>query len=912
MHRTSIGTIAIPVVMARLPQSTRIIVLSTIFLSTVLGFLPVKISTRISHNLGPSSAVVTHEERGIIRRLCGRRQNKVLCNSRNEHGDSSLRQDLINSLDLAQIIEDVARHTATRRGYTALLSTIQSNPLKSAQYPETNRQQRLFESSRSARKSRSSGLAPVAKSLEEVQSEYALVEEAALLITPKEKTAVQTDPDDFSPNLPHPPMYGEDSGPLDTETIPETDDDEWLDLAPEQFTAEHILQAEQVIKMLLNIRDWSGQEKIQTWTPRLAQIGSTIDEEENVLPSVYEDIAGNIEIVRLKSLSDSSARASYTIRIKDDRFPVLQLLNDKEQKLLDKGAKELDKELVSIRSEIEATTAQILSSMAQKILSATTSLDHGLEVAARLDILMAKAAHSSSLNGVIPIVKKDGEILIENFLHPVLLTTMDGSDVVPIDLRLSSDTGESALVISGPNGGGKTLSMKSFGLVFMLTKLGIPVPIKEGSKTPRVDYFDDIFVNVGDQQSVLDGESTWTSILNSCASMIDNITQRRKEGENPSHLVLLDELGTGTDPESGGAVAQAILEELIANSCKIVVTTHLPRLKTLSYNDDHIGCAAVLLDYSDYSTFKRPSFKLEYGLIGESHALNAASRCVPSLPDHVLSRASDLLNDADMSEENSTQNSYIQALTSSMEEQLERARIATSSIEDDAVDASKCRQAMVSLASSYACDLDRKMDYLEAIFRKLKEGGKSEYELVGETLSELKVVKKEIMSQEEKLALKGLKALPMTRVLSPGESVVIITLGELEGVTATVVEDGLNGKNSLGANQILVRPSFSSLDMNDLLLANIDPMNDRPLILQRQEIAIWDYDSIYDDDSYQSKPAASISNSKQKVNSLLSTLDSVSKKKKASSASPKKKGGGSKFQSSRQRKAANKGKKKGR
>jgi len=394
--------------------------------------------------------------------------------------------------------------------------------------------------------------------------------------------------------------------------------------------------------------------------------------------------------------------------------------------------------------------------------------------------------------------------------------------------------------------------------------------------------------------------------------MIQKITDQREEGSTPSHLVLLDELGTGTDPESGGAVAQAILEELIANSCKVVVTTHLPRLKALSYNDAHIGCAAVLLDYSDSSTFRRPSFKLEYGLIGDSHALNAASRCAPSLPDSVLSRASHLLNDSGMAEENTTQSSYIQALTSSMEEQLERSRIATALVQDDAIDSAKCRQAMVSMARAYTCHLDRKLDQLEATFQKLKSKGKSEYELVGETLSELKAVKRRIETHEEKLASKGLKVLPLNHVLSPGESVVIMS-NVCEGMTATVVVDGSSGDGSLAPNQVLVKPSFSSYALDDAMLSNLDPMTDRTLILTRQEIAIWDIDSIYDDDSFKSKPATSIANSKQKVTSLLSTLDSISKKKKNGSNSPKKKNGAKKsFQSSRQRKAANKAKKRGR
>jgi dsDNA-specific endonuclease/ATPase MutS2 len=448
--------------------------------------------------------------------------------------------------------------------------------------------------------------------------------------------------------------------------------------------------------------------------------------------------------------------------------------------------------------------------------------------------------------------------------------------------------------------------MKSFGLVSVLTKLGIPIPIKKGGNRPRVDYFDGIFVNVGDKQSVLDGESTWTSILNSCATMLQTIEEQQEEKNKSSYLVLLDELGTGTDPASGGAVAQAILEELIEKSCKVVVTTHLPRLKTLSYTNNNIGCAAVLLDYSDLSTFSRPSFKLEYGIIGESHALNAASRCAPSLPDSVISRASDLMDDVANSEETGTHKSYIQALTRSMEEQLQRSKDATSSLEETVDESFKCRQAMVSLARSYEVHLDRRLDSLETSFQKLKNDKGSDFELIGNTLSEIKIVKKKIVSKEQMLANKGLKVLPTDYVLNPDESIVIISNDKWEGMTANIVSDSSNGGASLGQNEVLVIPSFSLHAWDDVDLTDIDPMLDHSLILQRHEIAIWNLDSIYDDDDYQSKPATSISDSKRKVNSLLSTLNSVSSKKESK---PKKKPGN--FQSSRQRKATNKAKKRG-
>jgi len=397
-----------------------------------------------------------------------------------------------------------------------------------------------------------SSLAPIAKSFHDVRSEYALVEEATLTLSSTKKAALggddsgNDDGDDDNDNdndapwndLTYPPLYGEYSGPYDIDTIPQTDDDEWLYLSAEEYTAENVLQAEQVIKRLLEIREWSRKEATRTWAPTLAQMGSAIDNDENdegevnSLQRVYDDVVGNIEIIRVKSIADPSGKASYSVRVREDRFPILRLLREKEQKLVARGGKEFDKDLVAIRAEIEESTAQIVASLAQKVVGASKSLDHGLGIMARLDVIVAKAAYASSLNGVVPLVETRGEISVENFLHPVLLRTMEDRDrVVPIDLRLSSvvDSEERALVISGPNGGGKTLSMKSFGLVSILTKLGVPIPVQEGSERPRVDYFDEIFVNVGDQQSVLDGESTWTSILNSCASMIQTIEEQQQQ-----------------------------------------------------------------------------------------------------------------------------------------------------------------------------------------------------------------------------------------------------------------------------------------------------------------------------------------------------------------------------------------------
>jgi hypothetical protein len=857
---------------------------------------------------------------------------------------------LISSLDLVPLLQDVARHAGTRRGHESILSLVKqdnvsrrngkngilgssANPSMSS---SSRKKQWLDESaissvrssldvttlSRPLRKKDMRPMIAIAQTVEEIHREYQLVEEACLLLLSETNDGGLSAKDQQynPPKLSYPPLYGADSGPWDTGTIPQTDDDEWLYLPSTLWNAEYVIQAEQVMNMLLQIKKWSRAEEITTWVPSLADMARRVfdgsdsssdnndgADHETAIRAAYDDIKGAVEIVRVRSAVDPTGKSSYNVRIKDGRFPVLSLLRKKEQELLNKGGKPLDRSVVETQNEIETTTEEILAGLAQRILNVAVYIEKALCVVGQLDVVMAKAAYGMSLNGVIPLVESDGKIEVEGFVHPILARTVQMERVVPVDLYLSSEKGQRALVISGANGGGKTLSMKSFGLASILTKLGLPIPLDKGAKRPRIDFFDEILVNVGDRQSVLDGESTWTSMLNSCASILNTMNSRLMEEGNVNFLVLLDELGSGTDPEAGGAVAQAILEELLTKPCKIVVTTHSPRLRSMSYNSPDFSCATVLLDNDSSSVFKSPSFVLEYGIIGESHALGAASRSIPSLPPSVLSRASQLMSEVSETNGQGIQEDYILALTKSMEEQRKRAKDATAIAETLVDDAAKCRRAMITLADSYDKHLERQCDKLEDFFQQLQADGNSDLELVGATLSELRMVKKKIASQRTLLQERGLKILPISYVLTPGESVVIVAPGEWEGMTGKVVK-AHEIDRMIGQTEVLVVPSNTIHAWDDTCVPNLVPLPSSPLILQRHEIAIWDYGSVHDDGSNTLESATSIPNSKQKINSLMTALKSISTKDKVkpSKRSDTRTLGKSTFQSSRQRKASKK------
>jgi DNA mismatch repair protein MutS2 len=598
----------------------------------------------------------------------------------------------------------------------------------------------------------------------------------------------------------------------------------------------------------------------------------------------------------------------------------LKLLREKETELLKRGGKMLDQEILEIQNEMEDLEEQIRVGCVNQIQSVSAVIDAGLHVVARLDVLFAKAAFGLRLNGRFPKVANEGRIDVENFVHPVLLMrdlegsfpdvrSLSLSNVVPINLHLSSDQGDQALIISGPNGGGKTIAMKSFGIVCILCKLGIPIPFSSPTgKGPQVDFFDNILVEAGDQQSVIEGESTWMAKVNAYSSILRLVMNSTESSQ--TSLVILDELGGSTDPDAGSVVSQAVLEHLLAgDKCRVVATTHLPRLKALSYESPLFGCATVLLQGDDSSEYQVPTFQLEYGLIGESYAFGTVSRSRPSMPETVLSRAVELMvstgeGPTSDSGNRTTEANYISALTSSMEEQLHRANKARSASERSERDSFRCRSAMLSLAAAYDNQLTMMERRVEDCYQALRTQKKDEVEILGDTLAALRVVKKEIRSQQDLLRERGLRVLPVSYQLVAGESVVIVASGEWDGATAQVLANGAQDK-TLSPTEVLVQPSSAFNSVNDAY-----PTLSDPIVFQRHELAIWDYASVWEGDVIEGSTFTSVPDSRRKLSSLLSTLKTNKATSTLERGNDKSKRADDSFRSSRARKAAAKSGKK--
>ena len=215
----------------------------------------------------------------------------------------------------------------------------------------------------------------------------------------------------------------------------------------------------------------------------------------------------------------------------------------------------LGDQLVQIREDIAIAEREISDYLSVSILQRAYCIDQGLDKIARIDSIFSRAAFGYTMNGCVPHIGNEGVIDVANFVHPVLYAGLDyvssSRAVIPIDLRVLPS--ERSLLISGPNGGGKTIAMKSFGLVAIMSKLGIPIPIsKQRKERLRVDFFDEIFVEVGDNQNITSEESTFTVRMNSLSALLEKLSAPDEDDSVKHSLVLLDELGSGTDSLAGG------------------------------------------------------------------------------------------------------------------------------------------------------------------------------------------------------------------------------------------------------------------------------------------------------------------------------------------------------------------------
>ena len=246
------------------------------------------------------------------------------------------------------------------------------------------------------------------------------------------------------------------------------------------------------------------------------------------------------------------------------------------------------------------------------------------EYLSEMDAVRAKARWAIENRAGKPIISMDDRLVLRNAFHPLLAQTLkrEKKELVPLDMQL--DRQKHILVISGPNAGGKSVCLKTTGIVQYMFQCGFPVSAGENSELP---VFESICIDIGDEQSMDNDLSTYSSHLMNMKSMLQAASERT--------LVLIDEFGSGTEPVIGGAIAEAILERLLERGCYGVITTHYSNIKYYATGTEGIANGAMMFDVQNI----RPLFKLEQGKPGSSFAIEIARKI--GLPEDIIRVASD-------------------------------------------------------------------------------------------------------------------------------------------------------------------------------------------------------------------------------------------------------------------------------
>jgi DNA mismatch repair protein MutS2 len=291
---------------------------------------------------------------------------------------------------------------------------------------------------------------------------------------------------------------------------------------------------------------------------------------------------------------------------------------------------EVNNEIVALEEQEAEEVHRILLALTDSFRARADDVKRSTGVATELDVLQAKARLSQTMDGGAPTVSADGRLVLIKARHPLLMRAVaarcssnaDHLPLSPIPVDIVMEPPQTALLITGPNTGGKTVAIKTAGLLALMAQAGLHIPAEPGSTLP---IFKSVFADIGDEQSIAASLSTFSW-------HVTNIVSMDRELQRPA-LVLLDEIGAGTDPIEGGALGIAIVEHFRRRGALVIGTTHYDALKTYASTTPGVMCAAFGFDPDGFT----PTYRLVYGTPGRSLALEVASRL--GLPQSIVTTA---------------------------------------------------------------------------------------------------------------------------------------------------------------------------------------------------------------------------------------------------------------------------------
>ena len=371
---------------------------------------------------------------------------------------------------------------------------------------------------------------------------------------------------------------------------------------------------------------------------------------------------------------------------------------------------ELNNKINNIKIEENIEIEKILEDLSNSLFSYTNELRTILNIIGKLDFIFAKAKYAKQLNAICPIINDNKYINLVKVRHPLI----NNSIVVPIDISIGKDY--TSLIVTGPNTGGKTVTLKTVGLITLMVCSGLHIPANSSSS---IHVFDNVFADIGDEQSIQESLSTFSAHIINIKNIIDNIT--------PNSLVLLDELGSGTDPLEGENLAISILEYFNNFGAITIATTHYQGIKNYALTHDNFENASSEFDIENL----RPTYKLLIGIPGKSNAFAISQKL--GISKSILDRAKEFLNSEDISIEELMKNIYDSKIQienekdiifknsnqiKSLKEALERENLDLKLVKEEYVNSAKNEAKNIVLSAKE--DINDTIKEINKIYEKFK------------------------------------------------------------------------------------------------------------------------------------------------------------------------------------------------